>query len=171
MLQLPIRKFGNYIVNVGRDFAGKIPKPNRNVDDYLKAMRRNTQSLFLSPVAKIEIARLIENLTNKSSSGYDSMMLKTIKNTILEPLSLLFNQSLEEGTFPEIFKLAEVIPLNKGKSRIEVTNYRPISLLLTISKILEKIVHARTYEFLNVTNQLTGWIQCEILTTLPILSS
>ena len=81
-------------------------------------------------------------------------MLKTIKNTILEPLSLLFNQSLEEGTFPEIFKLSEVIPLHKGTSRIEVTNYRPILLLLTISKILEKIVHARTYEFLNVTNQL-----------------
>ena len=51
-------------------------------------------------------------------------------------------------------KLAEVFPLFKSKSRKETTNYRPISLLLTLSKVLEKIVYKRVYNFLDRTNQL-----------------
>ena len=64
------------------------------------------------------------------------------------PLSIIFNKSLEEGVFPEDMKLADVVPLFKSKDRNECTNYRPISLLLTISKLLEKIVYRRTYKFL-----------------------
>ena len=51
-------------------------------------------------------------------------------------------------------KIAEVVPLYKGKSRIHKENYRPISLLITLSKILEKIMHARTYKFLEQMHQL-----------------
>ena len=51
-------------------------------------------------------------------------------------------------------KLAEVVPLFKSKDWSEKSNYRPISLLLTISKLLEKIVYKRVYTFLNNTNQL-----------------
>ena len=49
--------------------------------------------------------------------------------------------------------MAEVVPLHKGKERSNKNNYRPISLLLTISKILEKIVYTRTYTFMEKTNQ------------------
>ena len=51
-------------------------------------------------------------------------------------------------------KEAEVVPLFKNKSPLEVTNYRPISLLITISKILEKVIYRRTYSFLVETEQL-----------------
>ena len=51
-------------------------------------------------------------------------------------------------------KLAEVIPLYKGKERFLSTNYRPILLLITLSKLLEKIVYKRTYEFLNSSGQI-----------------
>ena len=51
-------------------------------------------------------------------------------------------------------KTADVVPLYKGKSRYEVENYRPISLLITISKLLEKIVYRRVYDFLISSNQL-----------------
>ena len=50
-------------------------------------------------------------------------------------------------------KLSEKTPLHKGKESYYTTNYRPISLLLTISKLLEKIVYKRTYKFLNQTDQ------------------
>ena len=53
-------------------------------------------------------------------------------------------------------KYAEVIPLYKNKNRKEVTNYRPILLLLTLSKILEKVMYMRTYKFLNDTTQIFG---------------
>ena len=51
-------------------------------------------------------------------------------------------------------KIAEVVPLHKGKARYEVENYRPISLLLTISKLLEKLMYSRVYNFLISSNQL-----------------
>ena len=59
-----------------------------------------------------------------------------------------------EGTFPDKMKTSKVIPLHKGKSKDETNNYQPISLLLTISKILEKAMYHRTYTFLCVTHQL-----------------
>ena len=51
-------------------------------------------------------------------------------------------------------KMAEVIPLYKGKSKFEPSNYCPISLLLTMSKILEKLLYKRTYAFLDDNNQI-----------------
>ena len=51
-------------------------------------------------------------------------------------------------------KYAEVVPLYKGKEKDLSVNYRPISLLVTISKILEKIVYMQTYDFLDTSGQL-----------------
>ena len=67
---------------------------------------------------------------------------------------LIFNKSIQEGVFPEEMKKADVIPLFKSKEKFLVNNYRPISLLVTISKLLEKIVYTRTYSFLCDTDQL-----------------
>ena len=60
---------------------------------------------------------------------------------------------MTEGTFPEQMKLAEVVPLYKSKERFLSRNYQPISLLITISKISEKVIYKRTYSFLNNNNQ------------------
>ena len=65
---------------------------------------------------------------------------------------LVFNKSLEEGMFPDLMKQANTIPLYKTKSTEDCNNYRPISLLLTISKILEKLVYSRTVTYLDRHN-------------------
>lgn len=64
----------------------------------------------------------------------------------------MVNKSLEEGAVPDSLKLAKVIPIYKAKDKSDFSNYRPISLLPTISKILEKIVHKRTYHFLKTSD-------------------
>ena len=69
-------------------------------------------------------------------------------------MCIFFNKSFMEGEFPSLMKTAEVVPLLKKPPSTIPTNYRPISLLLTISKVLEKIMYARTYAFLTKTNQL-----------------
>ena len=56
-------------------------------------------------------------------------------------MTLILNQSLETGTFPERMKLAEVIPLYKNKATDHLVNFWPISLLMTMSKVLEKKVY------------------------------
>ena len=67
-------------------------------------------------------------------------MLKSIITAISIPLSIVFNQSILTGKFPHKMKQAEVVPLYKGKDMDLVINYRPISLLITISKLLENVV-------------------------------
>ena len=81
-------------------------------------------------------------------------MLKEIIGHIVEPLSYIFNQSILNGEFPDSMKLADVVPLYKNKEHYLENNYRPISLLTTILKILEKIVYKHVYEFLVETSQL-----------------
>ena len=61
-------------------------------------------------------------------------MLKCIADEIVTPLCIIINQSLEKGQFPSEMKLADVVPLFKSKDRSLETNYRPISLLSTMSK-------------------------------------
>ena len=61
---------------------------------------------------------------------------------------------MQTGIFPDIMKMAEVVPLYKGKSRENETNYRPISLLTTMSKVMEKVVYQRVYQFLTNTGQI-----------------
>ena len=80
--------------------------------------------------------------------------MKSLNEAISLLLCRIFNQSIMEGRFPELMKLAEVVPLYKSKEMDIVINYRPISLLITISKVLEKIIHKRVYSFLEWNNIL-----------------
>ena len=150
-------KFGAYFSTVWSKFAKKIASPNKNINEYLCSIRRNETTLFLHPTTPCELLKLMKQLPNKRSSGHDginNIVLKEISEYICIPLTDLFNESMKTGVFPDVMKIAEVVPLYKGKSRHEVENYRPISLLLTISKLLEKLVYSRVYDFLISSNQL-----------------
>ena len=149
--------FARYFLEVGEKFAKKIPSPKTSISEYMKVMGSNTKSIFLEPTDENEIRKIAFDLPNKSSSGHDrvsNVLLKEIIVQIAEPLSMIFNQSLQNGEFPNDMKLADVVPLYKGKEHYLESNYRPISLLTTISKILEKVVYKRVYKFLTESSQL-----------------
>ena len=150
-------EFANYFASIGNKFSENIRKPHTTIESYNAAIPFNNSSLFLKPTCEQEIIQLISELPNKKSSGHDKVdntLLKELKYELAIPLTFLFNRSLLEGIFPEIIKLAEVIPLHKSNEWYLTTNYRPISLLLTISKLLEKLMYARLYNFMNDTNQI-----------------
>ena len=78
------------------------------------------------------------------SSGPNSIptrILHLLKDYICNPLNKMFNLSLLSGQHPNILKISKTIPIFKKGSRLLVCNYRPISLLSNLNKILEKIVH------------------------------
>ena len=96
-------------------------------------------------------------MPNKSSSGHDNIsniLLKEIIDQLAPVLEEVFNKSMMLGEFPTLMKLAEVVPLYKSKEHFLETNYRPISLLTTMSKVLEKIVYQCVYSFLQDTGQI-----------------
>ena len=142
---------------MGKVFASQVKDPKHNNAYYIDKIFRNPKSIYFYCTPELEIKQLIENLPNKTSSGYDNVnniLLKKLCTSITKPLSLIFNLSINHGIFPNKMKLAETTPLYKCKETYYTTNYRPISLLLTLSMLLEKIIYKRVYDFLNQTDQL-----------------
>ena len=100
-----------------------------------------------------EVSKIMTNLANKHSSGADAIsdvILKSTADAITETLVKLIDHSMVTGVFPEQLAVAKVIPLYEKGSKEELTNHRPISLLLTIGEIVEKVVHIKVYNFLEL---------------------
>ena len=155
--KLICQTFAEKFSSVGKTYANKIKKPNKDPSYYMNKIKGTDKTMFFYPTNPHEIETLIDSLPNKLSSGHDDIsnkLLKDVKASVVEPLSIIFNKSMNEGVFPSVMKKADVVPLHKGKDRTETNNYRPISLLLTLSKLLEKIVYKRTYTFLEANDLL-----------------
>ena len=152
-----VNELVRYFSNIRENLAENMPSSNCSVTAYLRDVKSNPKSIFLNPVTAQEVMKIIGNLQPKHSSGIDNINNKIVKELspqICEPLAKIFNTSLMTGKFPAAMKRAKVVPLYKSKDRMLATNYRPISLLLTISKILEKLMYKQVYDFLCKTNQL-----------------
>ena len=105
--------------------------------------------MYLHYISSKEIEKYINKLPSKDSSGYDNIsnnLLKKIKHAVLKPLTHIFNLSLTSREFPENMKLSEIIPLYKKGEKNHMINYRPISLLITLSKLLEKCTYTHIYK-------------------------
>ena len=132
------------------------------VQDYLTNIPQTLNSIVLNPTTQLEIEQKIDELAPKTSCGYDKIsnkLLKDLKSAVSYPLTIIFNQSIISGHFPNMMKVAEIIPLYKGKEWDEVVNYIPMSLLMTISKLLEKIIYTGVYNFLEQQNILYCKVQ------------
>ena len=150
-------EFGKFYANLGQNLASQISLGIRRVDDYLTNIPQTLNSIVLKLTTQLEIEQKIDDLAPKTSCGHDRIsnkLIKKLKSSISYPLTIIFNQSIISGHFPNMMKIAEIIPLYKGKEHDEVVNYRPISLLMTISKFLEKIIYIRVYSFLEEHNIL-----------------
>ena len=149
--------FNDFFFNIGEKLAKEQVSSPTELKNYLANMTNSDTSIFLAPTDSSEILKLIDNLPNKTSSGYDNIsniLLKSLAHNISVPLEIIFNKLIDEGIFPGNMKKADVVPLHKSKDKQECTNYRPISLLITLSKLLEKIIYKRVYLFLEYTEPL-----------------
>ena len=106
---------------------------------------------MLKETSPSEIEDIITKFDTNKSTGPNSLpqeILKSIKRSISVPLSNLFNMSFSEGKCPSFLKISSVIPIYKKDSKLIIANYRPISLLSNINKILEKLMFNRLNSFL-----------------------
>ena len=98
---------------------------------------------------------MIKKLKIKSSQGADGLsvkLLKSIENIFVKSLTLITNQCIEIGVFPEKLKIAKVVPLCKKDDKTLIENYRPVSILPAISKVIEKILFRQIYEYFTINN-------------------
>ena len=133
----------------------KLGNTNNKYQDYLK--NPNKHSIFLKEVDPGEVLDLLRKLDPTKSADIYGISPKFIKLSALElhlKLTQLFNLSFKLGKFPNLLKLAKIIPIFKAGSKMEMGNYRPISLLPIFGKILEKLMHSRLYSFIQNQNIL-----------------
>ena len=94
-------------------------------------------------MSEVKILHFIDRMKPKTSYGEDCIsnkVLKFIAPTIIQPLKHLINLSLQTGFFPDELKIAKVIPIYKDSDSHDFSNYRPISLINSISRLIESIV-------------------------------
>ena len=141
--------FNTYFGTIAAKTKAKIPKTNKDFNDYLT--NPNDKSIFLSPTNAKEIHDLILALNDTKAVGPGSIptrLLKIVAPTISDLLCQIINLSFKNGIFPNCIKEANIIPVHKKEAHNIIGNYRPISLLSNVGKIIEKLIHIRVYSFL-----------------------
>ena len=92
-------------------------------------------------------------MNSKKSSGPDGLslnLLKDIKLELAKPITLIINQSLNTGIFPDKLKIAKITPIHIQNDKTRIDNYRPISLLPAISKIIERAIFDQITTYFNI---------------------
>ena len=120
----------------------------------LNSLQFNANSVVIHYIEENEVVRIINSLNN-SSSGWDCIpakLAKRVLNYYIKPLTFFINQYFHDGIFPDVLKLAKVIPIYKSGSTMELNNYRPISVLNIFSKIFERLMYNKLIKFLDKYN-------------------
>ena len=109
----------------------------------------------LCPVDHKTIFDIVHLLKSNKAAGLDKIPTRLIRDAESEltpSIAYLVNKSIRDGKFPALWKLACVTPLHKADDKLKVENYRPISILPVLSKIMERVVHAQLSQHLNLNS-------------------
>ena len=134
--------FNEYFTNVSAKMASVISPKDINKT----SLPSLPQSLFLTPIIEQEMIMQLNILNPNKTTAANDIPIKFIKlsTCVIAPiLTSLYNRCLIEGNFPQVLKVAQITPIYKKGNKKTCSNYRPISLLSTISKILEKCIYVR----------------------------
>ena len=138
----------NHFSSIAGKLVWKIPNTTKTFDSYLNKLSQ--KSFFVPPISPDDAKALIRTLKVHKAvwpGSIPTIILKQFKKLLLKPLANLINSSFSKGLFPKILKQAKVIPIFKKGDQQDCNNYRPVSFLSNISKIIEKLVHRQLYGF------------------------
>ena len=143
--------FNDFFAGIGPQLAAEVQPASRSYQSYMK----DCETTFkFSSISEASILNVIKKLKPKTSAGLDCVsnkLLKRIAPLIINPLHYLINLSLETGFVPQQIKVSKIIPLFKTGSgdKNNFSNYRPISILSSFAKLIEKIVCSQLMYYLN----------------------
>ena len=144
----------DHFASVGSKIASTFPETRTENEN----VYRESESNFLfKTVTSLDVSKIIHCLKNKPChiSTYSAKVLKYISAIVSPFLAVIINMSLSTGIFPDMLKLARVVPILKSGDSTDVNNYRPISVLPILSKIFERVVHAQLQAYLDENNLLS----------------
>ena len=144
--------FNDFFVSIGDT---GVLNTNRNIDFNQYMPLKTNCTLIFQEITVNNTRRIIDSLKPKTSTGVDSVsnkLLKFVKNAISEPLTIIINQMLRVGIFPDLLKISKVVPVYKKDNNTNLSNYSPISLLPSMSKIFEKVILEQLFTYLEDNN-------------------
>ena len=148
---LSAEDFNNFFANIGQKILDKFPK------DVKCDLNCNPNSMFLWDISLEEVEDAIDNSKNKyslDSFDINYVLLKTFNRVVSPVLTKLFNMCFDSETFPNCLKIAKVVPFFKEGCQNDPGNFRPISLLPVVGKLLERIIHSRLTTFIECSKLL-----------------
>lgn len=149
------QNFNVFYTSVAENMSNKIKSNVHDNINHFGSLKRIENSIFLFPSSPEEVQFRIKKLSNKKSPGLDTISVQIYKscNNIIAPIiSKLINLIFSSGQYPDALKVAKTIPIHKSGDPKLMGNYRPISLLNILNKIIEQIIHYRLSNFLNNNN-------------------
>ena len=150
--------FNNFFVNIGPSLTKNIRHiPKKTFLMYLN--KTILTSFDFQLIDDSNFDNIIQSIHTKTSSGHDGISVKLLKYlapALRQPLTIIIDQSLLTGIFPEKLKIAKVLRLFKKNDYMLMDNYRPISLLRAISKVFEKVVCNQLYTYFISNNSVRG---------------
>lgn len=145
--------FNNFFASIGLEIGQSFDNSLPNVP------KCNTEDPFtIPPLLTNFVKSQIREMNETKATGCDGMSVKLLKcagDSIIQPLTFIFNLCISKGTFPTEWKRARVTPIFKAGDPHSVNNYRPVSILSCVSKILERHVHDTFYDYLSQNHLLS----------------
>ena len=141
----------DFFINKVKKHRQNLP-PSRNdpLENLKRVMSARTCTFSIKSAHPDDVLEIVKNLKNSKSTGLDNLDVRTLKliiEDILPALTHIINLSLTTLVFPNIWKLAKIIPLLKKGDPLDPKNYRPVALLSILSKVLEKIIFRQVVEY------------------------
>ena len=143
----------DYYINVAKDIG-----QNQNIDvtehpSIIEIEQHSESNNFqFHHTTREDVLKILKTLNPKKATGCDQIPAKLLKHASLQiapVISIIINKALDEGTFPNNLKKAEVIPVYKKSDKLNKSNYRPVSILPILAKVFEKVLAHQITPFLN----------------------
>ena len=159
--------FNQFFTQIASNLVSKLPRQEHMTYDVDSVNFKNQyknivpDSFKLQEISEEFVFKEFLSLNINKSTGIDGIPARFIKDAaeaIKGPITFIINLSLRSSIVPTEMKLAKVIPLHKKKSRLDAGNYRPVSILSVVSKVLEKAVFLQLNSYL-VKNKLFYQLQ------------
>jgi hypothetical protein len=148
---LPNIKSNKEKANIFATFYKSTFSNNKHDNNFEKLFNINNISNFNNPITKAEVISSIKTSKSTNSTGIDlisNKVMKNLPNEAFDILAKLFNHSLRLSHVPDSWKIAKIKVLRKKDKELDkLESYRPISLLNTISRLLEKVINKRLMEW------------------------
>jgi len=151
-------RFNEYFRDIPAKQREKLPTTTKHYKNYMENVPTVANKLNIVKLDRDEVFKALRSLKPKrgpDSYGIPPIILKELRLQLVHPLTVLFNKCLQTSTWPQGLKLSRVVPIPKTKEAANIENFRPISLVTSISKVFERLIHNKIEHHLLFNNVLT----------------